>query len=253
MFDWKTLLLIALSFIWATSNSPAQDMNPKSPAPGVKDESRFFSKDSGAQARITQQIRQLDQKRGFKIYLVVERVLLSGTPSDYASELRRTWLPDGDGLVLVYEADSGQLGVGREILITPDQKPDPRRIPVNELDSILSSVLVPTIDATNARVAPEANLETIVTGLTNSVEAYYKKLEAPPPEGRALKIGFLILGIISIFGLIAIGIGSLMRFYGASSTKRFQFPSVNLPERLGAPCGASVIASRFRPTNKNSQ
>lgn len=253
MFRWKTLLLIALSFVCAAIQSPAQDMGPRAPALGVKDESGFFSKDSGAQARITQQIRQLDQKRGYKIYLVVERVLLSGTPSDYASELRRTWLPDGEGLVLVYEADSGQLGVGREILVTPDQKPDPRRIPVNELDSILSSVLLPTIGSTNARVAPEANLEAIITGLTASVEAYYKRLETPTPEGRGLKIGALILGIVSVFGLIAIGVGSLMRFYGASNAKRFQFPPVNLPERLGAPCGASVIASRFRPTSTGQQ
>ena len=46
---------------------------------------------------------------------VVEPVLIATTASELASQLQQSWLPDGGGLVVVYESDNRSLGFGREV------------------------------------------------------------------------------------------------------------------------------------------
>jgi hypothetical protein len=213
------------------------------------DESNLFNKNSGAFKRISDQLRKLEVDHSYKIYLVVEPVLIASTPSELAADLLRAWVPDGNGLVLVFESDSRHLGIGRDLESHPDLKDERRRIPAH----VTSGILARANDATDTKLALEPYLEALVANLVREHEDYFKRLTAPPPPERSVKIGLLIAGILALLGLGVIAIGGLVRHSSMTAGRSFRFPVVDRPERLGAPCGGSVTARKFSaPKTKNS-
>ena len=95
---------------------------PKPPDFGIEDDSGFFNRSSGAVKRISDQLHKLEADHGFRIFLIVEPVLIATTAPELAAQLQRSWLPEGNGLVVVYESDSRSLGFGRDFEGAPDQK-----------------------------------------------------------------------------------------------------------------------------------
>lgn len=213
------------------------------PVFGIVDESHFFNQSSGAFKRISDRLRKLEQDHGYKIYLLVEPVLISSTPSELASSLRQAWVPDGNGLVLVFESDSRQLGVGLDLTSGQNPVEDTSRIPSHETTAMLARAR----DSIDKDLAPEPFIETLVDNLVREYEAYFSRRSTPPPPERSVKIGLLIIGLLALLGLGAIAIGGLMRHSSMTKSRRFRFPVVDRPERLGAPCGGSVTARRFAP------
>ena len=213
------------------------------PALAIVDDSNFFIKSSGAFKRISELLRRLELDHGYKIYLVVEPVLIATTPSELAAELRQAWIPDGNGLVLVFESDSRQLGIGRDLASRPDPTGSVVRIPSHET----SALLVRAAETADSKLAPEPYLEALVGSLVREYEGYFKRRATPPPAERSMKIGLLIVGILALLGLGAIAIGGLMRHSSMTTGRSFRFPVVDRPERLSAPCGASVTTRRFAP------
>jgi hypothetical protein len=211
------------------------------PAFGVLDESNLFSKDSGAFKRISDQLRKLELAHNYKIYLVVESVLIGSTPSELAADLRRAWIPEGNGLVLVFETDSRRLGIGQDLENHPAITGQGSRIPVNET----SGMLIRAAEATDIQLAPEPYLETLVNRLYHEHEDYFKRLATPTPPERSVKTGLLILGILAVLGLGAIAIGALLHHSSIAAGMKFRFPVVDRPERLGAHCGGSATARKF--------
>jgi hypothetical protein len=224
---------------WLSKNAG----NKPPPAFGVVDESNFFDKNSGAYHRISERLRKLELDHDYKIYLVVEPVLIATTPSELAAELRQAWLPDGNGLVLVFESDSRQLGIGRDLTSRPDPSGNLTRIPSHETSAILARAT----ESIDAGLAPEPYLEALVTGLAREYEGYFKRRATPPPAERSMKIGLLVIGVLALLGLGAIALGALVRHSSMTTVRSFRFPVVDRPERLGAPCGASVTTRRFAP------
>ena len=212
----------------------------KAPDFGILDESRFFNRDSGAFKRISDQIRQTEQDHGYRIYLVVEPVLIATSAPEMAAELRQAWVPDGNGLVIVFESDSRQLGVGRDLTGSAE---NPLRVPSHELTALLNR----TLEATDPKLAKEAYIENFVEKLTGELNAYFKRRATPPPADRSVKIGLLVAGTLALLGLAAIGLGGLVRHSSMAGVRCFRFPTVDRPERLGAPCGGNVTARRFAP------
>lgn len=213
------------------------------PALAIVDDSNFFIKSSGAFKRISEQLRGLEVDHGYKIYLVVKPVLISTTPSELAAELRQAWIPDGNGLVLVFESDSRQLGIGRDLASRPDPTESLVRVPSHETSALLARA----VEAADPKLAPEPYLEALVGSLVREYEGYFKRRATLPPAERSMKIGLLIVGILALLGLGAIAVGGLMRHSSMVMGRSFRFPVVDRPERLGAPCGASVTTRRFAP------
>lgn len=211
---------------------------------GVLDEGQFFSKNSGAFKRVSDQIRKLEADHGHKIYLVVEPVLIGSTPAELAAELRRIWVPNGNGLVIVFESDTRQLGIGWDLTGRPDQPlENSTQVPSHETSAMLARAR----DAIEEDLAPEPYLETFVSNLVDEHSRYFLRRAEPPPPERSVKMGLLVIGTLSLLGLGGIAVGGLVRHSSITASQRFRFPVVDRPERLGAPCGGSVTTRSFAP------
>lgn len=218
----------------------------KEPPPvfGVVDDNRFFNKNSGAFNRISEQLRKLEKNHGYKIYLVVEPALITTTPSELAAELRQAWVPDGNGLILVFESNSQHLGIGWDLATRQDHLlEDPSQVPSHETSAMLARAR----DSTDGSLAPEPYVETLVANLVREHEGYFARRAEPPPPERSVKMGLLILGTLALLGLGTIAAGALLRHSSMAASRRFRFPVVDRPERLGAPCGGSVTTRKFAP------
>ena len=220
---------------WLSKNAA-----PKPPDFGILDKSGFFNRDSGAFKRISDQIQEMEQDHDYRIYLVVEPVLIAASAPEMAAELRQAWVPDGNGLVIVFESDSRQLGVGRDLTGSAE---NPRRVPSHELTAVLNRAL----GSADPKLATEVYVENLMEKVIGELNAYFKRRATPPPADRSMKIGLLVAGTLALLGLAAIGLGGLVRHSSMAGTRRFRFPTVDRPERLGAPCGGNVTARRFAP------
>ncbi|MEO8615717.1 MAG: TPM domain-containing protein [Luteolibacter sp.] len=217
--------------------------SPKPPDFGIRDEDGFFNRDAGAFKRISDQLRKLEAEHGYKIYLMVKPVLIGTTAPELAAQLRQAWLPDGNGLVVVYEADGRSLGIGRALDVSRDPKAPEVLIPTHETAALINRA----IDAVDAKLAPEAYIEALAGNLVEGCNGYFTLLEAPMPAGRSMRMGLLFVGAMTLLGLVTMGVGWLLRHSPMAEVQSFRFPVVDRPERLGAPCGAAVTARRFGP------
>jgi len=243
---WLAISL-GLGFLALSANAQSiatqisEETAAAAPDTGIVDESKIISRESEAYKNIITRLRELREKRGFKIYLVVEPVLIATTPPDLAARLRDKWLPEGDGLVIVFESDSRNLGISQDLIGHPDQADRADSVPAFETSAAISR----TTAAIDSKLSPEPFLESLVTKLTTEFEVYFKSREAPPAKGRGLRLGLLIVGAVALLGLVGIALGGLIRHSSMTVAQRFRFPLVDRPERLGAPCGGSVTSRRF--------
>ena len=221
---------------WLTKDGP-----PKPPDFGILDEDGFFNHDAGATKRISDQLRKLEEEHGYKIYLMVKPVLIGTSAPELAAQLRQAWLPDGNGLVVVYEADGRSLGIGRALDVSRDPKSPDALIPTHETAALINRA----IDAVDAKLPPAAYIEALAGKLVEGSNDYFTLLEAPLPAGRTMRMGLLVVGAMTLLGLVTVGVGWLLRHSPMAEVQSFRIPVVDRPERLGAPCGASVTARRF--------
>ena len=222
-------------------DEPAKKELPQAPPGGVLDVARCLSRDPTALEQISESIQKLARDHDFYIYLVIEPVLIASTPQELAADYRQAWLPGGNGLVLVFESDSRRIGIGQDITGTASDPGNPARVPSFETAAILQKVFA-AVDATQP---PEAYLKAFVGNLTGEFGTYFVHRNTPPPSSRSVKTVLVIVGIVSLLGLGAIGVGSVMRHSGMHGPRSFRFPKVDRPERLAAPCGATVTSRRF--------
>ncbi|MEO5915922.1 MAG: TPM domain-containing protein [Luteolibacter sp.] len=219
----------------------AKNPGKKPPAGGILDESRILGRDTELAKRISTRIRKLESEHGYKLYVVVEPVLIGTSAQEQATDLRRNWLPDGDGLVIVFESDSRTLGIGQDMVGNPDQTENPHRVPSYETTAIINRAL----GAVDGKLGPEGYLEAVVDKLAGEFDGYFVRREAPPPPERSVRIVLVVVGGLALLGLGLIGAGALVRHSSMARVRTFRFPVVDRPERLGAPCGADVTARRF--------
>jgi hypothetical protein len=220
---------------WLASDGP-----PKPPDFGVRDDNGFFNRDSATPKRISERIRQLRSDHGYQLYLVVEPVLIATNAPLLAANLQELWLPDGDGLVIVYEADNRSLGFGLDVGASPAATRTGPLVPTHETAAILRNVSA----ATAKDLPPEAFVETLIGNLVDELNRYFERRAAPPPAGRSLRMALLAIGALTLLGLAAILVGSLTRLDSMAERRRFRFPRVDRPERLGAPSGGGSVTSR---------
>jgi hypothetical protein len=211
------------------------------PGSGVLDTAGLFNRDSGALERITGQLAQLRKDHGYRLYLIVEPVFMSGNVGDLAAQLQQEWLPDGNGLVVVFESDSRNLGFGRD----PDGKADmPAEAPVPT--HVKLRLLEQAVAATDTQLAPGAYAEALTGNLVKGFNNYFMRRNEPPPHKSPLRVVLLTLGGLALLALAAISVGALTRLKTVAGVRTFHFPEKNLPERLGAPCGTRVTTRVFK-------
>lgn len=213
---------------------------PRPPDFGIRDESGFFNRNAGATKRISDQLRKLEAEHGFRIYLMVEPVLIATNAPELAAQLQQYWVPEGDGLVVVFESDNRGLGFGRDMGGPPHEKAAAGSVPTHEAAAILARAK----DATDPNLAPEAYIESLMTNLVDEFTIYFEKRAAPIPATRTLRLGLLTVGALTLLALGAIAVGSLVRLPSMAARKIYRFPVVDRPERLGAPCGGGNVTTR---------
>ena len=218
----------------------AGDGAPKPPDFGIRDTNGFFNRDSAVPKRISERIRKLRADHGYQIYLVVEPVLIATNPQMLASTLQQVWLPEGDGVVIVFEANNRGLGFGLDMDASPAAKQGGLLIPTHETAAMLRYALA----ATDMQLAGETLVETLINQLADEVDRYFERRSAPPPPGRSLRLALLVIGALTLLGLAAILVGSLTRLESMAELRKFHFPQVDRPERLAAPCGGGNVVSR---------
>lgn len=234
LWVWAALLLCA----HADALAQKYRVPPES---GLLDSAGLFSKDSGAFERISAQFGQLRQDHGYRIYLVVEPVLMSGNAVDLAALLQQEWLPDGNGLVVVFESDNRNLGFGRDPAGNSDL-PAGTLVPTHETVVLLQQAVA----ATDVELAPGAYAEALTGHLVKGFNSYFMRRAAPPPRERSLRFTLLTVGGFALLALVAIGVGALTRLKSVAGVRSFRFPEVDRPERLGAPSGARVTTRVFK-------
>lgn len=234
---WLAILLSSCGMAAATPW--AADAKP--PADRVSDLNGFFRSDPGAIRRITDKIRGLESAHGFRIYIVAEPVLISDTSHGLAARLQKQWLPEGDGLVVVYEGDSRNLGLGRIITSPADPSAPPGALPAHETDALVGAALA----ATDPALPKEKFLETLADNLVREFSGFFERRDAPPPRARSLRTGLIMIGMVALLSLTAIAVGALTRLKSMTPDPALYFPQVDRPERLGAPCGGQVVGRSF--------
>lgn len=224
---------------------PLENEVPVPPASGVRDNSGVFNRNTKALEQITAQLEKLRAEHGYRIYLIVEPVLISTSAPELAAKLQQSWLPDGgDGIVVVFEADTGRVGFGPDIGGGPDPEDDPvGRVPTHET----AAILLKAGSAADRNLEPVPYIQALINELVSGFNDHFEKRMTPTPAGRSLRFALLTIGGVTILALAAIGIGAMVRLPSMARARTFKFPKVDRPERLGAPCGGGdVTVRRFR-------
>ena len=213
----------------------------KPPEFGIRDPGDVLDHQSGAFQRISHELQNLAAAHGYRILLLVEPVLIGTSATTLAAELHQAWLPDADGLVVVFEADTRSLGIGRNFEVAPELKGPGSLIPTHETATLANRAL----EAVDSKLAPEAYIEELMFRLVAEAGDYFTRRDAPPPAGRVLRIALLGIAAVALLALAGLGLGWVIRRATVADKRSFRFHGGDRPERLGAPCGASVTSSRF--------
>lgn len=245
--------LLRACLVWAALLSSARGGSlPESlarpPSDGVVDPGGFLRGDEAARKRISTKFRQLRDEHGYRMYLIVEPVFISTTAQELAARLQQAWLPEGNGLVIVFEGDSRSLGFG----LNPGEKPGLQvagaLVPTHETAALLQEA----VDSTDAGLAREAYVVALAENLAIGFGAYFDRRAAPAPPGRLLRFALLTIGGLALLALGTIGVGALARMQAVAGARVFRIPRVDRPERLGAPCGGAVTSRGFQPRERGA-
>ena len=211
------------------------------PETGVRDDAGMFHRQPSVLARITETVQQLRDEHDFHLYLVIESVLVSGDVQSMAADLQKRWVPKGNGLVLVFERDTKQLGMGNhyEQVFGTDK-------PSGQVPTYVSVEIVSrAISGVNKDVPAEVFLEDLISRLAGGYNGYFQQEQVPVPGGRNLRLGLLIIGSVAGLGLVLLGAAWLVnRADRGGSRKCFFIPETEAVERLGAPYGGGEVSSR---------
>lgn len=218
---------------------------PPPPEFSVRDDTDFLGKESGAKRRIADRLHKLEADHGYRLYLVIEPVLIGTTAPELAEELRAGWLPKGDGMVVVFEANTSALGIGQDLAMGIDLDDPDAGIPNHEASAVISRAIRASGDP---RAAPAAFIETLVMNIADGIDAYYKRRSEPTPAERSLRMNLLVVGSVALLTLGALLAMHFHRRAGNAGAAVFRFPESSRPERLGAPSGGGNVTSRsFAP------
>lgn len=250
--SWKSIFLIVLSLLGVFS-SPAigqavsgfygEGPPPPRPAFNVQDNAGLFQRDPDRLREISDRLRQLEQRHGFHVYVVVESVVMGSSPIELAARLQQAWLPDGDGFVIVFEADNRSFGLGRAYEASSVEE-------LKATSEIPSFYAADAFDRIRARLDPGLEdpaglLDQMTQLLVADIGGYLDRRHAPESAGTTLRLVLASLGVLSALGLAGLGVARLLHQTERRRRRTYRFPSAAESQRLGAPFGAKVSSRRF--------
>ncbi|MFD2255227.1 hypothetical protein ACFSSA_00935 [Luteolibacter algae] len=242
--------LILLVWTLFAVNSTAQRLPdsdiPKAPLTGLSDKFGVLRNSPSIAERIVQQLQELKIQHGFQLYLYMEPSLMGSSAIDLAAQLQEAWLPDGGGLVIVFESDTKKIGLGRQLETTEASLRSLESVPAYTQVEIITNSLM----AANKEQNTEAYLELLVTDLCENFDQYFQRKKAPANSDRSLRLALITVGALSLLALAGIGLGWLMGKSDAKQAETRGFPQYDIPERLGAPYGGGCGGCHhFGPRN----
>jgi hypothetical protein len=246
-------LLIVLFSLAAGLMGKAQTVKEKvkvAPRAGVIDVGGFLNQQPKIRAQIEQKIAKLKQEHGFKLYLVIEPLLIGVTVPQHANQLRQQWAPDSDGIVVVYESSSRQLAIGFDLLNTQNiNAPVNGQIPSHKASAIMNRAL----NSQDIKTSPDVYLEGLMIFLCTEIDGHFLSLHMKSTPERTIKITSVIIGTIIILGLAILITWVIIRLTDTSAVQKYRFSSIDCDERLAAPCGTSVTTLRVsKHSEKNN-
>jgi len=214
---------------------------PAMPVNGLSDEDGVLGKNSSAQRRVTDLLQTLRRDHGYRMYVILKRSLISSDPTELSSQLQQEWLPEGGGLVVVFESDTRKMGFGRGLKPGEGMEADSPGVPAYGLVEIISNALLNTPPDDPVEVYVERLVSEIVAGLNG----YFVKKEAPVAGGRSLRLALVTIGSLSLLALGGMGVGWMLGKADKKQSETRVFPGMDTPERLGAPYGGGCGATGF--------
>lgn len=205
----------------------------------VSDPYQVLRNNPELKAELSQAIRTLEKEYNFRIRLLIRPVWMGGTVQELAGTLQDVWFPKGDGLVMIIETDNRRLGLG--VSMHGDPEDETWIMPTHASAAILKRVA----DRVNRDLPLEEYLRSVVLDMVSEHDAFLAKRLAEPAPARVLREHLFLLGALSVAGLGAFLVAAWGRFSLAKEQRSVRrFPSVSVPERLGAPYGGGTIATR---------
>jgi hypothetical protein len=181
------------------------------------------------------QIHELEKEHGYRLYVILKHALISTNPSDLAAQMQQEWLPDGGGMVIVYESDTKRMGFGRGLDSREGLIENESGVPAYKVVEIVTS----SLEASAGIEAAEPYLQKVVTEICSNLNEYFERKQAPVEGGRSLRLGLVTIGALSLLALCGMGLGWLMGKADKRQSQKRVFPVIEVPERLSAPYGGS--------------
>lgn len=232
------LVLWALAAGWlGGQNLPPGEELPEPPPTGLSDGDRVLGMNSDVQRRVAGMIEKLWRERSYRLFVVVERSLISSNANNLAAQLQEAWLPEGGGLVVVYETDTRDLGFGRDLDPGEGMRPDETGVPAYELVRIITKALGEAEKKEGSGERAEIYVEALVAAICGEIEGYFGRKEAPVDGGRSLRLALVTVGALSLLALCGMGLGWLIGKADKRQADTRVFPEIQVPERLGASYG----------------
>jgi len=247
--------LTGAAFLWmlvspapGRASEPTGDLVPGTPAhppaSHVLDEAELFRHRPEVLERISSRLVDFEKRRGIPIYLVVYPGLFGTKPARRAADLQRMWLGNRYGFILVFDRDTGELGLGRSIEFEDTENAGKAghvmQIPSYELLEIMLRI--------NERMKPGDDkveyLDRLVGEVVGEFDASLNQLDAPVSQGERLHFVLIVVGLIAALGLMAL---IFFRWLSAAEEKtgrRYRFPPVLVGQRLGASYGGGKVRSK---------
>lgn len=221
---------------------------PPPPATGLSDDDGVLSLRPEIARHITGMLQDLQRDHGYRMFVILKSALISTTASDLASQLQQEWLPEGGGIVIVFESDTKNMGFGRDLNPNEGMESDKVGVPAFSLVEIISEALhkIGEVEST------EVYIEKLVSEITSGLSAWFKLREAPVSGGRSLRLALVTVGALSLLALCGMGVGWMTGKADKKQTSVRVFPEIDLPERLRASYGGGGgAAHNFSGRQKN--
>lgn len=215
------------------------DADNPPPPNGFSDKDGVLSNNPSTQKAIIGLIRDLETRHGYRFYVILERTLIASSANELASQLQQERLPEGGGLVFVFESDSRRLGLGRGLDANEGVSRNEAAIPAYVQVEIVTKALDANKDLENT----ELFVESLVTEIGANVDDYFKRKKAPAQGGRSLRLALVTIGALSLLALCGMGLGWLMGKADNRQSQKRAFPPVEIQERLSSPYGGGGYGS----------
>ncbi|MEP2775786.1 MAG: TPM domain-containing protein [Luteolibacter sp.] len=234
------MMLIFMAGIGCLSAQALNDL-PAPPPSGLSDEGHVLGNNSDLQREIIGKLKQLETEHGYRLYVILERSLIATTPTGLAADLQQKWMPNGEGLVVVFESDTGKMGFGRGLDSSEAIMEGEQSVPAYSLVEIIADAL----HACAGIDVPDLFVQKLVSEMCKNLDAYLDRRNAPEEGGRSLRLALATIGALSLLALGGMVIGWMMGKADKKQSRIMKFPEIHVPERLGAPYGGGGGGSSY--------